>query len=36
MPSQVNLSMKDGVMNGGISLRMGQVNISGGVINSIK
>ena len=30
MPGQVNLSITDGVLNGGISLRMGQVSISGG------
>ena len=36
MPGQVNLTITDGILNGGISLRMGQVNISGGTINSIK
>lgn len=35
MPGQVNLTITDGTLNGGISLRMGQVNISGGIINSI-
>lgn len=35
MPGQVNLTITDGTLNGGISLRMGQVNISGGTINSI-
>ena len=35
MPGQVNLAITDGTLNGGISLRMGQVNISGGTINSI-
>ena len=32
MPGQGNLTITDGVLNGGISLRMGQVNISGGTI----
>lgn len=35
MPGQVKLTVKDGVLNGGISLRMGQVDISGGTINAI-
>ena len=35
MPSEVNLTITDGTLNGGISLRMGQVNISGGTINSM-
>ena len=35
MPGQVNLSITGGVLNGGISLRMGQVNISGGIINAM-
>ena len=35
MPGQVSLTITDGTLNGGISLRMGQVNISGGIINSI-
>ena len=35
MPGQVNLTITNGTLNGGISLRMGQVNISGGIINSI-
>ena len=34
MPGQENLSITDGVLNGGISLRMGQVSISGGTINA--
>ena len=34
MPGQVSLSITDGVLNGGISLRMGQVSISGGTINA--
>ena len=34
MPGQVNLSITDGVLNGGIFLRMGQVSISGGTINA--
>ena len=34
MPGQVNLSITNGVLNGGISLRMGQVSISGGTINA--
>ena len=34
MPGQGNLSITDGVLNGGISLRMGQVSISGGTINA--
>ena len=35
MPSEVNLTITDGIINGGVSLRMGQVNISGGTINSM-
>ncbi|PWL96877.1 MAG: hypothetical protein DBY04_06755, partial [Clostridiales bacterium] len=35
MPGQGTLTITDGVLNGGISLRMGQVNISGGTINAI-
>lgn len=35
MPGQGNLTVTNGTLNGGISLRMGQVNISGGTINSI-
>ncbi len=35
MPGQVNLTITGGTLNGGISLRMGQVNISGGTINAI-
>ena len=36
MPGQVALNISGGTLNGGISLRMGQVNISGGTINAIK
>ena len=36
MPSQGELTITGGTLNGGISLRMGQVNISGGVINAVK
>mgnify|MGYP005799759495 CR=1 FL=1 len=36
MPGQVNLTITDGTLNGGISLRMGQVDISGGTINATK
>ena len=35
MPGQVSLKITDGTLNGGISLRMGQVDISGGTINAI-
>ena len=35
MPGQVSLTVTDGVLNGGISLRMGQINITGGTINAI-
>ena len=35
MPGQVSLTITDGTLNGGISLRMGQVDISGGTINAI-
>lgn len=35
MSGQVNLKMTGGVLNGGISLRMGQVDISGGTINAM-
>ena len=35
MPNQVKLTITNGTLNGGVSLRMGQVNISGGVINAI-
>lgn len=34
MPSQGELTITDGTLNGGVSLRMGQVNISGGTINA--
>lgn len=35
MPGQVSFTVAGGTLNGGISLRMGQVNISGGTINAI-
>lgn len=35
MPGQVKLTITGGVLNGGISLRMGQVDISGGTINAM-
>ena len=35
MPGQVSLNISGGTLNGGVSLRMGQVNISGGVINAM-
>ena len=35
MPGQMSLTVAGGTLNGGISLRMGQVNISGGTINAI-
>lgn len=35
MPGQVSLNISGGTLNGGVSLRMGQVNISGGTINAI-
>lgn len=35
MPGQGKLTVTNGTLNGGISLRMGQVDISGGTINSI-
>ena len=34
MPGPVSLTMTNGTLNGGISLRMGKVNISGGIINA--
>ena len=34
MPGQGELTITGGTLNGGISLRMGQVNISGGTINA--
>lgn len=34
MPGQIILTVTGGTLNGGISLRMGQVNISGGTINA--
>ena len=34
MPGQGSLTVTGGTLNGGISLRMGQVNISGGTINA--
>lgn len=35
MPGPVALTISGGILNGGVSLRMGKVNISGGTINSI-
>lgn len=35
MPNQASLTITGGTVNGGISLRMGQVTISGGTINAI-
>lgn len=35
MPGQCSLKISGGTLNGGVSLRMGQVDISGGTINSI-
>jgi len=34
MPGPVSLTITDGTINGGISLRMGKINISGGTINA--
>lgn len=34
MPGPVSLTMTGGTLNGGISLRMGKINISGGTINA--
>ena len=34
MPGQMKLTITDGEINGGVSLRMGQVDISGGTINA--
>lgn len=34
MPGPVSLNMTGGTLNGGISLRMGKINISGGTINA--
>lgn len=34
MPGQCNLAISGGTLNGGISLRMGQVDINGGTINA--
>jgi hypothetical protein len=34
MPGQVSLKITGGVLNGGVSLRMGQIKISGGTINA--
>ena len=36
MPSQGHLKITGGIINGGVSLRMGQVDISGGTFNSIQ
>ncbi len=33
MPGQVSLDVNGGTLNGGISLRMGTINITGGIIN---
>ena len=35
MPGPISLTITGGTLNGGVSLRMGQVNISGGTINAI-
>ena len=35
MPGEVKLTITGGVLNGGVSLRMGQVDISGGTINAM-
>ena len=35
MPGQVSLKITGGTLNGGVSLRMGQVTISGGTINAM-
>lgn len=35
MPGQTNLTVTGGALNGGISLRMGTVKISGGTINAV-
>lgn len=35
MPGQCSLKISGGTLNGGVSLRMGQVDITGGTINSI-
>ena len=35
MPGQTNLTVTGGTLNGGISLRMGTVKISGGTINAV-
>lgn len=36
MPNQVSLKVTDGTLNGGISVRMGTITISGGTINAAK
>ena len=36
MPNQVSLKVTDGILNGGISVRMGTITISGGTINAFK
>ena len=36
MPNQVSLKVTDGTLNGGISVRMGTITISGGTINAFK
>lgn len=35
MPGPISLDVTGGTLNGGISLRMGKVNISGGIINAV-
>ena len=35
MPGQVSLVVNDGVINGGISTRMGQITVNGGTINGM-
>lgn len=36
MPGPVALTITDGIFNGGVSLRMGKINISGGTFNAIQ
>lgn len=36
MPNQLNLTITNGTLNGGVSVRMGTINISGGTLNAIK
>lgn len=35
MPGQVNLKINGGVINGGVNIRMGQIDITGGTINNL-